>query len=95
VFEEPNDGWLDYVEAKCNEILGNFSKFEVEALLWAFGAQKRHRPNRVFDATRFFYPDYPVMAQDSKKRKKKVTIRRSKVSKLHDGSNPQASEESQ
>ena len=33
------------------------------------------------------------MAQDSKKRKKKVTIRRSKVPKVHDGSTPQASEE--
>jgi hypothetical protein len=25
-FREPSDGWLDYVEAKCNKILGNFSK---------------------------------------------------------------------
>jgi hypothetical protein len=22
-FREPSDRWLDYVEAKCNEILGN------------------------------------------------------------------------
>jgi hypothetical protein len=31
-FGEPSDGWLDYVEAKCNEILGNYSKPEAEAL---------------------------------------------------------------
>jgi hypothetical protein len=92
-FEEPNDGWLDYVEAKCNEIIGNFSKSEVEALQQAFGAQKRHRLNRVFDAIEFFNHDYHVMAHDSKKRKKKVTIRRSKVPKIYAGSIPQASEE--
>jgi hypothetical protein len=92
-FGEPSDGWLDYVEAKCNEILGNFSKLEAEALSRAFWAQKRYRLNRVFDAIGYFYPDYPVMAQDSKKRKKKVTNRRSKVPKVHDGSTPQASEE--
>jgi hypothetical protein len=33
------------------------------------------------------------MDQDSKKWKKKVTIRRSKVPKVHVGSTPQASEE--
>jgi hypothetical protein len=31
-FGEPSGKWLDYVEAKCNEILGNYSKLEVEAL---------------------------------------------------------------
>jgi hypothetical protein len=40
-FGEPSDGWLDYIEAKCNEILGNYSKHEVEALQRAFVAQKR------------------------------------------------------
>jgi hypothetical protein len=31
-FGEPSDGWLDYVEARCNEILGNYSKSKAEAL---------------------------------------------------------------
>jgi hypothetical protein len=31
-FWEPSDGWLDYIEAKCNEIFGNYSKPEAEAL---------------------------------------------------------------
>jgi hypothetical protein len=31
-FVEPNDRWLDYIHAKCNEIHGNYSKPEVEAL---------------------------------------------------------------
>jgi hypothetical protein len=43
---------------KCNEILGNYSKLEVEALQWAFAAQKKCRLNHVFDAIGFFYPDY-------------------------------------
>jgi hypothetical protein len=50
---EPSDGWLDYVEVKCNEILGNYSKLEVKALQWAFVAWKRCQLNRVFDAIGF------------------------------------------
>jgi hypothetical protein len=60
-FGELSDGWLDYVEAKSNEILGNFSKSKAEALQQAFRAQKRRQLNHVFDAIRFFYPDYPIM----------------------------------
>jgi hypothetical protein len=40
-FGEPSDGWLDYNEVKCNEILGNYSKPEAEALQRAFAARKR------------------------------------------------------
>jgi Trm5-related predicted tRNA methylase len=92
-FREPSDGWLDYIEAKCNEILGNYSKPEVEALQRAFVAWKRRRLNRVFDAVDFFYPDYPNMVLDSKNRKRKVTTKRSKVLKMQVESTPQASEE--
>jgi hypothetical protein len=60
-FGEPSGRWLDYVEAKCNEILGNYSKPEVEALQQASVAQKRRQLNCVFDAISFFYPDYPIM----------------------------------
>jgi hypothetical protein len=45
--------------------------------------------NCVFDAIRFFYPD----VQDSKKRKKKVNTRLSKVPKVQAKSTPQASKE--
>jgi hypothetical protein len=53
-FGEPSDGWLYYVEAKCNKILGNYSKPEVEALQQSFGARKRHQLNGVFNAIDFF-----------------------------------------
>jgi hypothetical protein len=39
-FGEPSDEWLDYIEAKCNEILGNYYKHEAEALQRAFAARK-------------------------------------------------------
>jgi hypothetical protein len=39
-FGETSDGWLDYVEEKCNEILGNYSKLETKALQRAFVARK-------------------------------------------------------
>jgi hypothetical protein len=50
------------------KILGNYSKPEDEALQQPFAAQKRCRLNRVFDAIAFFYPNYPNMVQDLKKR---------------------------
>jgi hypothetical protein len=37
-FGEPSDGWLDYVEARCNEIPGIYSKSKAEPLQQAFGA---------------------------------------------------------
>lgn len=37
-FGEPCDEWVDSIEAKCNEILGNFSKPEDEALHQTFAA---------------------------------------------------------
>jgi hypothetical protein len=40
-FGEHSDGWLDYVETKCNEILSNYSKTKAKALQRAFAARKR------------------------------------------------------
>jgi hypothetical protein len=35
-----------------------------------------------FDTIGFFYPNYPRVVQDTKKRKKKVTMKRSKIPKI-------------
>ena len=35
-YGEPSDGWLDCIEAKCNEIVGNYSKPKDKALQRAF-----------------------------------------------------------
>jgi hypothetical protein len=75
-FGEPCDEWLDFIESKCNEILRNYSKLEAKAPHCAFAARKRCQLNCVFDAIGFFYPDYPNMIQDLKKRnKRKVTTK--------------------
>jgi hypothetical protein len=59
----------------------------------AFAAQKRQRLNHVFDAIGFFNPNNPNMVQDSKKRKRRVTMKRSKVPKTQSKLTPQASKE--
>jgi hypothetical protein len=94
-FGEPCDEWLDSIDEKCDEILGNFSKPEAEALHQAFAARKRRRLNHVFDAIGFFFPDYPNMIMDSKKRKKrKVKTKQSNVPKIRYEATPsQASKE--
>jgi hypothetical protein len=93
-FGEPCDEWLDSIEAKCNEMLGNYSKPEAKALHRAFAARKRRRLNHIFGVIVFFYPDYPHADHESRKRKKKVTMIRNKVLKIQHGATPsQASEE--
>lgn len=77
--------WLGSIEVNCNEIFGNFSNPEAEALYRAFVARKKRRLNRVFDAINFFYPDYPYAVHETKKRKKqmsKVTTKRRKITKV-------------
>jgi hypothetical protein len=57
-FDQPNDDWLDAIEATSDELLGAYSKVEDEAMTAAFGARGKKRLNRVFDVIGFIYPDY-------------------------------------
>jgi hypothetical protein len=57
-FDEPNDDWLDAIEATSDELLGAYSRTEDEAMTVAFGAQGKRRLNKVFDVIGFVYPDY-------------------------------------
>ena len=57
-FDEPNDDWLDAIEATSDEILGAYSKAEDEPMTVVFGAHGKKRLNRVFDVIGFVYPDY-------------------------------------
>jgi hypothetical protein len=57
-FEEPNDDWLDAIEATSDELLGAYSRAEDEAMTVAFSAREEKRLNRVFDVIGFVYPDY-------------------------------------
>jgi hypothetical protein len=69
-FDEPNDDWLDAIEATSDELLGAYSKEEDEALTVAFGARGKRRLDRVFDVIGFVYPDYyfPARRQGGKRK---------------------------
>jgi hypothetical protein len=58
VNDEPNDDWLDAIEATNDELLGAYSRTEDEVMTVAFGARGKRRLNRVFDVIGFVYPDY-------------------------------------
>jgi hypothetical protein len=57
-FGEFDDDWLDTIEATSDELLGAYTKVEDEAMNSAFGAQRKKRLNKVFDAIGFIYHDY-------------------------------------
>jgi hypothetical protein len=69
-FDEPNDDWLEAVEATSDELLGAYTKAEDEVMTIAFGARGKKRLNRVFDMIRFVYPNYyfPIRKQGGKQK---------------------------
>jgi hypothetical protein len=80
-FDEPNDDWLDAIEATSDELLGAYSRTEDKAMTVAFGARGKRRLNRVFDVIGFVYPNYcfPVRRQGGKR--KVVALTSSSASK--------------
>jgi hypothetical protein len=69
-FDEPNDDWLDAIEATSDELLGSYLRAEDEAMTATFGARGKKRLNRVFDVIGFVYPDYcfPIQKQGRKRK---------------------------
>jgi hypothetical protein len=57
-FDEPNDDWLDCIEATSDELLGAYTRAEDDAMIVAFGGWGKKRLNRVFDVIGFVYLDY-------------------------------------
>jgi hypothetical protein len=72
-FDEPNDDWLDAIEATSDEILGAYSKAEDETIMVAFGARGKKRLNMVFDVIGFVYPDYYFHVR-KQVRKRKIAV---------------------
>jgi hypothetical protein len=69
-FGEPDDEWLDAIEATSEELLGAYTKAEDEAMNTAFGARGKRRLNRVFDVIGFVYPDYCFLARKQRIKRK-------------------------
>jgi hypothetical protein len=94
-FGEPNDEWLEAIEATSDELLGAYSKVDDEAMNIAFDARGKRRLNIVFDVIGFIYPDYCFHTRKQGTKRKIATTtsfaaskpRRTKVlthrSKLH------------
>jgi hypothetical protein len=57
-FDEPNDDWLDAIEATSDELLGACSRAEDDAMTTAFRGRGKKRLNIVFDVIGFVYLDY-------------------------------------
>jgi hypothetical protein len=72
-FDEPNDDWLDAIEATSDELLGAYSRAEDEAMTAAFGARDKKRLNKVFDVIGFVYPDYCYSVQKQGRKKEVAT----------------------
>jgi hypothetical protein len=80
-FDEPNDDWLDAIEATSDELLVAYLKAEDEAMTTAFSAWGKTRLNRVFDVIEFVYPDYYYPTQKQGKKRKAATSATSSVTR--------------
>jgi hypothetical protein len=68
--DEPNDDWLDAIEATNDELLGAYSRAEDDVMTTAFGGRGKKSLNRVFDVIGFVYPGYcyPSQKQGTKRK---------------------------
>ena len=69
-FGEPDDEWLEAIEATCDEMLGAYTKAKDKAMNTAFGARGKRRLNRLFDVIGFIYPDdyFPARGKGQKRK---------------------------
>jgi hypothetical protein len=69
-FDEPNDDWLDAIDATSDELLGSYSRADDDAMTAVFRGRGKKRLNRVFEVIGFVYPDYsyPSRKQGKKRR---------------------------
>jgi hypothetical protein len=77
-FDEPNDDWLDAIEATSDELLGAYSRAKDDVMTTTFGGQGKKRLNRVSDVIGFMYLDYyyPVRKAGNKGRRGRLLLQR-------------------
>jgi hypothetical protein len=80
-FGEPDDVWLQAIEATSDELLGIYSMAEDKAMHTAFGVRGKRRYNRVFDVIGFVYPDYCFPARKKGMKRKTAATTSSTASK--------------
>jgi len=80
-FDEPNDDWLDAIDATSDELLGAYSRAKDDAMTAVFGGREKKRLNRVFEVIGFVYPDYSYPSRKQGKKRKAATSAISVVSK--------------
>jgi hypothetical protein len=73
-FDEPNDDWLNCVEATSDKLLGAYTRAEDDAMTLAFGGRGKKRLNRVFDVIGFVYPGYCYPSRKLGKKRKDVAL---------------------
>jgi hypothetical protein len=69
-FDEPNDDWLDAIEATNDELFGAYSRAEDDAISTGFGGRGKKILNKVFDVIGFVYPDYCYPSRKQGKKRK-------------------------
>jgi hypothetical protein len=72
-FDEPNDKWLNCIEATSDELLGAYTRAEDDAMTLAFGERGKKRLNMVFDVIGFIYLDYSYPLRKQGKKRKVAT----------------------
>jgi hypothetical protein len=73
-FVEPNDDWLDCIEATRDELLGAYTRAEDDAITVAFGGRGKKRLNMVFYVIGFMYPDYCYPSRKQGKKRKAAAL---------------------
>jgi hypothetical protein len=77
-FDEPNDDWLDAIEATNDELIGVYSRAKDEATTAAFGGLVKKRLNRAF-LLLVLYTQTTATLHESKGRKEELLLRRSLI----------------